>query len=84
MSHITNTMYRARLGVGASREVKKSPSYRLIPGVGVVQINCCHIPRKVTKYSFYDGGNPAESRTLIIDGGISFMSDMLVLNGGKP
>jgi hypothetical protein len=84
MSHITNTMYRARLGVGASREVKKSPSYRLIPGVGVVQINCCHIPRKVTKYSFYDGGNPVESRSLIIDGGISFMSDMLVLNGGKP
>lgn len=84
MSHITNRMYRARLGVGASREVKKSPSYRSIPGVGVVQINCCFIPRKPNKYSFYDGGNPIVSRATVVDGGISFMSDMLVLNGGKP
>jgi hypothetical protein len=34
-------MYRARLGVGQSKETKKTPGFVFRPGVGVIQGDCC-------------------------------------------
>ena len=45
MSLITR-MYRARLGVGLSHEVKKTPAVVFRPGLGRIKLLCCDISRK--------------------------------------
>lgn len=39
-------MYRARLGVGQSKETKKAPGFVFRPGVGQIQIACCYNPKR--------------------------------------
>jgi hypothetical protein len=36
-----NNLFRSQLGIGLSPEVKKGPQFKFVPGVGVVQVNCC-------------------------------------------
>ena len=57
-------LFRSRLGVGMSPEVKKSPQFRFVPGVGLTQIQCCFI-----NIPTIDGGNPFATGPLIFDGG---------------
>jgi len=69
-STIPKTLFRSRLGVGSSPEIKKCPVVIYRPGVGYQQPNCC-----VSKYDITPG-------ILILDGGTSFASGLRIIDGG--
>jgi hypothetical protein len=72
-------LYRANLGSGISRELKKCPPVVYRPGVGYQKPTCCVIPIPTLRTTL-DGGSPAASGSKIIDGNGSAS----IIDGGKP
>lgn len=73
-------MYRARLGVGTSREVKKLPVMRFSPIFGLRKVECCQKPRIPKR--IIDGGTPSSIATSILNGGNPSSTSSNILNGG--
>ena len=78
-----DNIYRAKLGIGLSPEVKKTPRMTYRPGVGLVPIGCCE-PPYVPPPIVFDGGSPAMSGPLVLDGGNPSGSGAIHYDGGNP
>jgi hypothetical protein len=70
-STIPKTLFRSRLGVGASLELKKCPVVVYRPGFGYQQVNCCVSTPVIT------------SGIMILDGGMAFASGLKIIDGGS-
>jgi hypothetical protein len=77
---VPSNLYRSGLGVGISRELKKSPPVIYRPGVGYQKPKCCIVPVITRLRTGFDGGSPAASGLLINDGNGSAS----IIDGGKP
>lgn len=83
-STIPKTLFRSRLGVGASFELKKCPLVVYRPGVGYQQVNCCVIRSEITPgIMVLDGGMAFASGLRILDGGTVSSSGKRIVDGGE-
>lgn len=83
-SKIPKTLFRSRLGVGTSLEVKKSPVMVYRPGVGYQQVNCCVIGPDITPgIIILDGGTAFASGLRIVDGGSFITTEPKTFDGGS-
>jgi len=76
---VPGNLYRAKLGISISRELKKSPPVVYRPGVGYQKPTCCVIPPPIIRTTI-DGGSPYASGLKIIDGN----GGASIIDGGKP
>lgn len=82
-STLSKTLFRSRLGVGTSPELKKCPAVVYRPGVGYQQVECCVIrPSIAPGIVILDGGTAFASGARIVDGGSFITTEPKTFDGG--